>query len=104
MKLIATAALLLAASSSFAAAGTWTPGVDVREAAQSIRIESGRLTGSLTAKEAARLQDEQEHIRRLEAKAKADGVVTAHERERIRAAQNDAAQHIRKEKTDGDRR
>ena len=104
MKTIAIAAVLLAATSSLAAAGPWTPGIDAREAAQSIRIESGRLTGSLTAKEAARLQDEQEHIRKMEAKAKADGVVTARERERIREAQNVAAQHIRKEKTDGDRR
>jgi uncharacterized membrane protein YebE (DUF533 family) len=104
MKIFSAAALMLAAGTSLASAGTWTPGVDVREAAQSIRIESGRLTGSLTAKEAARLQEEQEHIRKLEAKAKADGVVTARERERIREAQNVAAQHIRKEKTDGDRR
>ena len=104
MKLIATAAVLLVAGTSLASAGTWTPGIDAREAAQSIRIESGRLTGSLTAKEAARLQEEQEHIRKLEAKAKADGVVSARERERIRDAQNLAAQHIRKEKTDGDRR
>lgn len=104
MKLVSTAAVLLVASTTLAAAGPWTPGIDAREAAQSIRIESGRLTGSLTAREAARLQDEQEHIRRMEAKAKADGVVTERERERIRNAQNVAAQHIRKEKTDGDRR
>lgn len=104
MKIIAIAAVLLAATSTFAAAGPWTPGIDAREAVQSIRIESGRLTGSLTAKEAARLQDEQEHIRRMEARAKADGVVTQRERDRIREAQNVAAQHIRKEKTDGDRR
>ena len=104
MKTVAFAAVLFASSASFAAAGPWTPGIDAREAAQSIRIESGRLTGSLTAKEAARLQHEQEHIRRLEAKAKADGVVSARERDRIRTAQDHAAQHIRKEKTDGDRR
>lgn len=104
MKSLIAAAALITLTSGLAQAGTWTPGVDLREAAQSIRIESGRLTGSLTAKEAARLQDEQEHIRKIEAKAKSDGVVTARERERIRDAQNTAAQHIRKEKTDGDRR
>jgi len=45
MKTVAFAAVLFASSASFAAAGPWTPGIDAREAAQSIRIESGRLTG-----------------------------------------------------------
>ena len=104
MKLMIATAALLTATTTMASAGTWTPGIDAREAIQSLRIESGRITGSLTAKEAARLEHEQDHIKALEKKAKADGTVTDRERARIRDAQNAAAKHIHSEKTDGDRR
>jgi hypothetical protein len=83
--IIALGALGIMATS---AAASSTPGIDHREHRQLHRITKGIQNGSLNRQETARLLRHQVHIQRLEQRAKADGVVTRHERHRIRAAQN----------------
>ncbi len=77
-----------------------TPVIDQRQANQEQRIDKGIESGQLTEREANRLNKQQEHINKLEDKAKADGVVTNKERARIGAAQNRASRNIAKQKHD----
>lgn len=77
-----------------------TPGIDAREARQQERIAQGVASGQLTPRETLRLERGQQHIENMEARAKADGVVTAQERARIRHAQNVQSRHIYREKHD----
>lgn len=80
-----------------------TPGIDKREANQQQRIEQGIKSGELTQKEAVRLERDQERIKSMEAKAKADGKVTGKERERIERAQDRESRKIEHEKHDRQR-
>jgi hypothetical protein len=57
--------------------------IDAREAAQQERIERGIRDGSLTRSEARRLERGEQRIERYEQRARADGVVTAQERQRL---------------------
>ena len=50
-----------------------TPGIDKRQANQQQRIDQGVKSGQLTGKEAACLEKGQEHVQKVEDKAKADG-------------------------------
>jgi len=68
--------------------------VDQREVRQEARIERGVASGQLTLREAARLNAEQARIDRTEARAKADGRITAAERRFLNQAQNRASQNI----------
>lgn len=52
------------------------PRIDQRQANQERRIDQGVQSGSLTQKEAARLEKGQDHVQNMEDKAKADGKVT----------------------------
>jgi len=52
------------------------------------------VSGQLNEREATRLNNQQEHINKIEYRAKADGVVTMKERARVTHAQNQASQHI----------
>ncbi len=81
-------------------AQTNTPNIDQRQANQEARIQQGRQSGSLTQKEAARLERGQQHVQKMENKAKADGVVTGQERRRIEHAQNVQSRKIEREKHD----
>jgi hypothetical protein len=90
--------------SGSAAAQTNTPGIDSRQTNQQQRIDQGVRSGSLNSAEAARLKKGQANVQSLESKAKADGRVTAAEREAIRDAQNRQDQRIRKQKHDGQTR
>lgn len=78
---------LLGASSLSAAARTpppqSTPGIDRREHRQQRRIRRGYRRGSLTRREAARLERREAGVRRAEWRARADGRVTRGERRRI---------------------
>lgn len=65
-----------------------TPNIDQRQINQQNRIDQGVQSGSLTPKEAARLERGQARIQDMENRAKADGVVTPRERQRIRHAQD----------------
>lgn len=75
-----------------------TPRVDRRETRQQNRIQQGTESGQLTTKESMHLQKQQDRINTMEAKAKADGVVTRKERARITHAQNKANRNIYRKK------
>lgn len=77
-----------------------TPNIDQREANQERRIQQGVQSGSLTNREAVRLEQGQAHVQNMENRAKADGVVTAGERNRIRNAQDNQNKQIAKQKHD----
>jgi hypothetical protein len=77
-----------------------TPGIDQRQANQEKRIDQGVASGSLTQKEAKRMENQQAAAGRAEDKAKADGVVTAQERKRLHHAQNHTSRHIHRQKHD----
>lgn len=83
---------------AFAQAGT--PQVDQRQANQARRIDQGVASGSLTPREAARLDRGQQHVDRMEARAKSDGVVTRQERQRLHHAQDVQSRHIAQQKHD----
>ena len=81
-------------------AQTATPGVDQRQANQEARIQQGVQSGSLTPREANRLERGQDRVERMEDRAKADGQVTVKERERLQRADNHQSRDIRREKHD----
>jgi len=102
MMSLAAAALLAVAGTAFAETATTTststPRIDRREANQHARIQQGVKSGSLTRPEARNLRHGQRHVRRMERRAKADGVVTTRERARITAAQNHQSKKIYRKK------
>ena len=102
-----TAGALLIAATLFSTAvitqarnmsGQTTPGIDRRERRQSTRIKHGVRSGSLTRREARHLGAQQARIRRHEARAKADGTVTARERASIQRQENRANRNIYRKK------
>lgn len=94
------AALLAAAAAPAFAQSNAAPGFTERDIRQEQRIEQGLQSGALTTREAARLQREQAHIDQMQARALADGELTAAERARIHAAQNAASRDIYRQKHD----
>ena len=98
MLLAVTGMTLLMSGLAFAQAET--PHIDKRQANQEQRIDQGIASGQLNEREANRLNNQQEHINKMEAKAKSDGVMTKKERARISAAQDRASRHIVREKHD----
>lgn len=102
--------MLLAASgmtlfmSGMAFAEAETPVIDQRQANQEKRIDQGIASGQLNEREANRLNKQQEHVNRMEDRAKSDGVMTKKERARIGAAQARASRHIAREKHDQQRK
>ena len=58
------------------------------------------MPGPTTGKETVRLEKEQAAVNRAEAKAKADGTVTKHERRRLHRMQDAASKDIYKQKHD----
>ncbi len=86
-----------------AATSTDTPRVDARQARQQARIANGVADGSLTRPEAHHLLKQQRHIRQAERHAKADGVVTAQERQRLAAMQHHASRSIQRQRHDPQR-
>jgi hypothetical protein len=77
-----------------------TPRVDQRQVNQEQRIQQGVQSGSLTQKEAGKLEKGQDHVQKVEDKAKADGKVTPKERERLQQAQNNQSKKIEHQKHD----
>lgn len=96
--LLAVSALVLMNGMAFAQAET--PVIDERQANQEQRIDQGIASGQLNEREANRLNKQQEHINKMEDRAKSDGVMTKKERARIVAAQDRASRHIAREKHD----
>ena len=85
---------------SIASAQADTPSIDQRQANQEQRIEKGIASGQLTGREVNRLNNQQEHINKIEDKLKSDGVVTKKERKKLHAAQDHASRKIARQKHD----
>jgi len=81
-----------------------TPRLDHLEAHQSNRIYNGVANGELTRPEARRLSAGQVHLRRAEARAKSDGVVTAGERAHLQHEANQQSRRIYRQKHDSQQR
>ena len=82
------------------AQGTNTPNIDQRQTNQAARIEQGKASGELTAREAARLEAGQATVAAKEAKAKSDGIITRKERARLERAENRQSGKIKRQKHD----
>lgn len=95
-----TAAGLLAVLCTSAFAQADMPGVDRRQANQERRIERGEASGTLTPREAGRLEAGQARVERMENRAEADGKVTARERTRLHQAQDVQSARIYRQKHD----
>lgn len=91
---------LIATLPSLVLAQAETPRVDQRQLNQERRIDQGVASGSLTAREANRLERGQQRIDNMEARAKADGVVTRQERARLHQAQDVESRRIAAQKHD----
>ena len=100
MKTIKTVAFLAVALPALAFAQANTPRVDQRQANQEQRIDQGVASGSLTQREANRLERGQQHVDNMENRAKADGVVTRGERARLHQAQDAQSARIYRQKHD----
>jgi len=100
MKTIKTIAVLAIALPTLAFAQANTPRVDQRQANQEQRIDQGVASGSLTQREANRLERGQQHVDNMENRAKADGVVTRGERARLHQAQDVQSDRIYRQKHD----
>ncbi len=74
--------------------GTKTPGVRKRQVNQQRRIAQGVRSGELRKGEVKKLEHEQREINQEKKEARADGTVTAEEREEIHKEQNQASRHI----------
>lgn len=101
LTLIATVSLATAAT---VASAQSTPNIDQRQANQNARIANGQASGTLSAREAARLNAGQAKVANMESAAKADGVVTKGERRAIKAEQKRQSKRIHRQKHDGNRK
>ena len=98
MKTIKAIAAIAIVLPTLAFAQANTPGIDQRQANQERRIDQGVASGSLTQREANRLDRGQQRVDNMENRAKADGVVTPQERQRIHRAQDTQNRQIAKKK------
>lgn len=103
-KVIWGTAVLSVCAASLAFAQAETPVVDQRQANQEKRIDQGIASGQLNQREANRLNHQQEHINKMEDKAKSDGVVTKKERTKIAKSQDRASRRIARQKHDAQQR
>lgn len=100
MKFLSKTFVTLMLASPLLALAQSTPVIDQRQANQEQRIQQGVQSGSLNAREAARLEQGQAKVQTMENNAKADGVVTAKERNRIHHAQDNQSKRIYRQKHD----
>jgi len=101
--LIAAAAMALMTSAVFAQAPAPTPAQATvqRDVNQQQRIENGLQSGKLTTREAAALEREQSKVDKMQARDMKDGKVSAAERQRLAAAQNNVSRDIATAKNNG---
>ena len=99
--LIAAAGVAVAFSAS---AQTATPNIDQRQANQQARIEQGKATGTLSKREAARMEAGQAKVQGMKQAAAADGKVTRAERKAIQQEQNKQSRRIHRQKHDGNKK
>jgi hypothetical protein len=71
---------------------------------QERRIEQGVKSGELTNREVGRLESGQARVDRAEARAGADGRVSANEQQRVQKAENKQSKRIYREKHDAQKR
>jgi hypothetical protein len=71
-----------------------------RNVNQQQRVEQGVQSGSLTTREAGQLERGQANVDRREARAGADGNVSAKEQQRVQSAENRQSKKIYREKHD----
>ena len=92
------AAVALASAGAFAqtTAATTTQ----RDVNQQTRIENGLKDGSLTTREAAKLEKEESRVDHMQAKALKDGKLSDAERAKLNAAQNKVSADIKAERHD----
>lgn len=96
--LIATAAF----GSSFAAsAQTNAANTTQRDVKQEQRIEAGLQNGTITTRENARLQRDEAHVDRLQARDLKDGSLSPAEKAQLTAAQNKTSRDITRAKNNG---
>ena len=100
MKIVKTLAVLSLVLPAIAFAQANTPLVDQRQANQERRIDQGVASGSLTQREANRLDRGQDRVDNMENRAKSDGVVTRGERARLHNAQDRQSARIYRQKHD----
>jgi hypothetical protein len=77
-----------------------TPYVDGRRENLQRRIDAGTADGSLTGRETARLQRQENHIAREEARFKSDGTFTPAERQHVVRDENRVSRHIYRQRHD----
>lgn len=73
--------------------------VNKRQAKQNARVNQGRASGEITAKEAAQIQHKQNEVQAMENAARSDGKVTKAERKAINHEQNEASRKIARKKS-----
>jgi hypothetical protein len=79
--------------------GAQTTGSEVqRDVNQQQRIEQGLQSGSLTTREASKLEKEESQVNRMESRALKDGKLSDAEKARIQNAQNRVSRDIEKDK------
>ena len=93
--------LLLVLGAAGAMAQTTGTGTVQRDVNQQNRIEQGLQNGSLTTREAGKLEREESNIDRMQARDLRDGKLTPRERAQLRRAQDHASRDIHREATDG---
>jgi len=71
-----------------------------RDVTQEKRINQGVKSGELTTREAGGLERQQARVDRKEARAAANGKVSAGEQRRIQRAETRDSKHIHQQKTD----
>ena len=81
-------------------ASAGTPRINAREHNQFGRIYNGVANGELTRHETRRLAAGQVHVQRVEARARADGEVTARERAHLQRELNQQSRRIYRQKHD----
>lgn len=101
MKHIALAAALLVMAAPVCAG---TPVLDQRQYNQAERIKQGVRSGELTRVETKGLVRGQVQLRRMEARARSDGEVTARERGRLQKKANIESRKIYRQKHDNQTR
>ena len=96
---LVVAALSLAVASAFAQAPVAAAAASTqRDVTQQTRIENGLKDGSLSTREAGRLEKQQARIDRLQARDLKDGKLTVAERAQLTAAQDKASHDIAADK------
>ena len=94
-RIIACAVLALTSVAGWAQTPPETAsGTVQRDVNQQKRIEQGLQNGSLTSREAALLERDEQKVDKLQAKALKDGNLTPAERRQLRAAQNKSSRDI----------